>query len=78
VDEWERRLRWHCRRGMLEMDLLLQRFLDRHLATLTADERGALEDLLKYDDIELTAFLNGRRECPDPRFASLLERIRGL
>lgn len=75
MEEWERRLRWHCRRGMLEMDLRLQRFLDRHLGTLAPAEREALEDLLKYDDIELIAFLDGRRECPDPRFASLLERI---
>ena len=78
MDEWERRLRWHCRRGMLEMDLLLQRFLQRHLATLTPDERDALTELLGYDDVELTAMLQGRRECPDPRFAPLLERIREL
>jgi len=40
------RVRWHCRRGMLELDLLLHRFLDRHLASLTPDEMERFKEVL--------------------------------
>ena len=52
MKEFER-ARWRCRRGMLELDIVLQRFMDEHYATL--DEAGIrqLETLLDFPDNDL-------------------------
>ena len=47
------RLRWHCRRGMLELDLVLARFLEENYAGLTAQQRQEFENLLELEDHEL-------------------------
>jgi antitoxin CptB len=48
-----RRLRWRSRRGLLENDLLLTRFLDRHEDTLSDDDVVGLDQLLEAQDNEL-------------------------
>ncbi len=50
-----RRLSWRCRRGLLELDIVLQRFAEHHLATLDAEELAAFDSLLDYPD---NAFLD--------------------
>ncbi|MBA3695568.1 MAG: succinate dehydrogenase assembly factor 2 [Methylotenera sp.] len=50
-----RRLSWRCRRGLLELDIVLQRFAEYHLATLDADELAAFDSLLDSPD---NAFLD--------------------
>ncbi|HKX53041.1 MAG TPA: succinate dehydrogenase assembly factor 2 [Nitrosospira sp.] len=47
------RTRWRCRRGLLELDIVLQRFMDEHYATL--DEAGLqqFETLLDFPDTDL-------------------------
>ena len=54
------RLRWRCRRGMLENDLLLTRFLDRRGAALCEADVAALDRLLDLSDNELWDVLCGR------------------
>lgn len=71
-----RRLAWRCRRGLLENDLLLQRFLDRHAAGLDEERLAALNALLDYGDNELWDLLSGRTECADPRLAPVVAMIR--
>ena len=44
--EKERRLRWHCRRGLLELDLTLGRFLDTQLGALTAEQLDGLYECI--------------------------------
>jgi antitoxin CptB len=44
------RLRWRARRGLLENDLILTRFLDRYEDTLSDDDVGALTRLLELSD----------------------------
>lgn len=44
------KLRWQCRRGMLELDLLLVLFLEEVYPTLTAREQSLFSDLLEYPD----------------------------
>src|SRR5690606_39677434 len=63
------RLRWRCRRGMLELDLLLERFVDRELARLGADEQRALERLLDLPDDELLDYCYRRPRPADPALA---------
>ena len=54
------RLRWRCRRGMLENDLILERFLDRRGDALTEAEVTALDLLLDLPDNDLWDLLSGR------------------
>ncbi len=60
-----RRLRWRARRGLLENDLVLTRFLDRHEASLHDDEVAGLDRLLSLPDNELLDLLLGRTEPED-------------
>jgi antitoxin CptB len=57
-----RRLRWRARRGMLENDLIVSRFLDREGEGLDVAEILALEDLLDLPDNELLDLLLARKE----------------
>lgn len=58
------RLRWHCRRGMLENDLVLEKFLDRHSGSLEGERLEAFRGYLALDDTVLWALLSGRTENP--------------
>ncbi len=53
------RLTWHCRRGMLELDLILQRFLKQHLDDLTEKQVVSFEQLLMAEDPDLYAWFMG-------------------
>lgn len=59
------RLRWQCRRGLLELDLLLRRFVDRGYAGLSASERAAFRQLLEQPDPVLLAWFQGQEVPPD-------------
>ena len=48
-----RRMAWRCRRGMLELDIVLQRFIAQHFNQLTLDELSAFDALLDLPDNEL-------------------------
>jgi antitoxin CptB len=52
TDEEVRRLSWRCRRGLLELDIVLQRFSENHLAGLTKQELLAFDSLLDLPDNE--------------------------
>jgi antitoxin CptB len=56
------RIRWRCRRGMLELDLVLTAFLDRHFATLAPRSVDAFCALLERPDPELLDFVMGHHE----------------
>lgn len=71
-----RRLRWRCRRGLLENDLLLTRFLARFEHGLGADEQALLERLLAFDDTDLWDVLSGRAECGDAGLQRMVDLIR--
>ena len=68
------RLRWRCRRGMLENDLLLARFLERRGGALTEAEVAGLDRLLDLADNELWDVLCGRAAA-DPELAPLLREL---
>jgi antitoxin CptB len=62
-------LRWRARRGLLENDLVLTRFLDRHEETLSDDEVLGLHELLDIGDNQLMDLILGRTQ-PEPGQAS--------
>ena len=70
------RLRWRCRRGTRELDLLLQRFLDVVYPTLTDQERRAFERLLDEADPDLLDWITGRRPLPAPDYEPLIAPLR--
>lgn len=72
------RLRWQCRRGMLELDYVLERYLDVHYPLADADEQRQFHDLLTAQDPELQQWLLNGQPHPDPAFRALISRIRGI
>ncbi len=59
-----RRLKWRCRRGLLENDLFIQRFFQRHEAALSARQALGLQTLMDLADNDLLDLLLGRSQ-PD-------------
>jgi antitoxin CptB len=70
------RIRWHCRRGLLELDLVLGRFLESRFEHLTAEQRGALTRLLDLPDNDLLDMVMGRAETNDPGCAEIVQFLR--
>ena len=58
------RLKWRCRRGLLENDLFIERFFRRHEATLSVRHATGLQQLMDLADNDLLDLLLARRE-PD-------------
>ena len=71
-DRLQERIRWRCRRGMLELDLVLDAFAEKHLQTLAPAELEALRALLERPDPELLDYVMGRDE---PRASEELELV---
>ena len=70
------RLLWRCRRGMKELDFLLERFARHSLARAGAAERQAFERLLGLPDPLLAGYLLGDDRPGDPELRELTARIR--
>ena len=70
------RLRWRCRRGMRELDLLMTGWLDDHYASAGAGERDAFVRLLETPDPTLLAWLTGQERPEEPALARLIDVIR--
>ena len=70
------RLRWRCRRGLLENDLVLERFLELQGAQLEGERLRAFESLLDYADDELWGIVSGRSECRDPALGEVVGLLR--
>jgi antitoxin CptB len=68
------RLRWRCRRGMRELDVLLARYLDERFCSAPPAEQEAFRRLLETQDTVIHAYCLGS-EPPPPRFAALIGRI---
>ena len=72
------RLRWRCRRGMLENDLILARFLDARGEAISEPELAGLDRLLDLSDNQLWDLLSGRQEPDDAAIKPLLEALRNI
>ena len=70
------RLAWQCRRGMRELDVLLNGFLEHRFAELDAQERNSFARLLDYPDAVLLEWLMGRMIPADKDVASIVQDIR--
>lgn len=71
------RLRWGCRRGMLELDILLGDFVDRKFFdTLSNDEKLIFQDLLQESDQDLHGFFMSGVKPESEAVANVIEKIR--
>ena len=70
------RLRWRCRRGLLENDLILTRFLDARGSEIDDDEIAALDRLLDLTDNELWELLAGRADPADATLRPIVALLR--
>jgi len=74
-ERWNR-IVWRCRRGMLENDLVLSRFLAARGPQLTEEEIAMLDRLLDLPDNELWDLIAGRQDPRDSSVAPLLAQLR--
>lgn len=70
-----RQLRWRCRRGTREMDLLLLRFLERDYPRLDAREQSLFGALLDETDPDLYAWISGQSEPSNPDYLPIIGKI---
>ncbi|MES9993351.1 MAG: succinate dehydrogenase assembly factor 2 [Candidatus Thiodiazotropha sp.] len=70
------RLRWQCRRGMLELDVLLEAFLDQCFADLPAHQKDLFVQLLEYPDPLIHAWTIGGEPPDDKALMALIANIR--
>ena len=69
------RARWRCRRGLLELDILLQRFMDKHYADLGENELQQFETLLNLPDNDLWDVITRKQEVKDLGLQSVLHLL---
>ncbi len=69
-------IRWQCRRGMLELDMLLLPFFDTGYERLVTEQKQAFIDLLAFPDQEIYAFLIGRQMPDSLALQSIVQQIR--
>jgi antitoxin CptB len=71
------RLRWRCRRGMKELDVLLSGFLENRYDALTEEQKHGFAALLDCEDPDLYAWMVGQQAAPTAELRNVIEFIRG-
>lgn len=69
------RLKWACRRGMLELDVLFMPFVDEAYDDLTAEQQTTFERLLTEQDPDLFAWFLGHKTCEDHELNAMVQFI---
>jgi antitoxin CptB len=72
------RLKWHCRRALLELDLVFQRFWAHEEDGLDVQTEAILSRLLELEDHDLWALVSGRESTDDPQLKGMIERLRAV
>ena len=70
------RLLWRCRRGIQELDIRFQRFIDQHYDQLSLEERHTLDMLLDQADPVILSWITGTSEPPTNEFNQIISLIR--
>ncbi|MEE9354665.1 MAG: succinate dehydrogenase assembly factor 2 [Methylococcaceae bacterium] len=69
------KLRWRCRRGTLELDRLLNRYLELFFQSACDQEKAAFESFLELQDNQLMEYLMGGVEPTDEQFQAIKRKI---
>ena len=72
------RLRWLCRRGMKELDVVLSGYLEQNYATASSEEQAVFRSLLEMPDPDLYGLLLGRGSIDDPELERMIRFLRGM
>jgi len=76
IDEQDvNRMRWASRRGMLELDLVLEPFVSARYAALSDADKIRYRDLMLSEDQELFGWFLGRQVPDDPELAAIVRTI---
>ena len=70
------KINWQCRRGMLELDIIFQRFIKQSIDQLNEQQIVAFEALLNCPDPDLYAWLMGYEEPTEKEFLEIVSFIR--
>ena len=73
----QKELKWQCRRGMRELDVLLSDWLDTRYNAVSEADKAAFRRLLSLPDPELARYLLAGIEAVDPDIARVVTIIRG-
>jgi len=68
------KLKWRCRRGMKELDVLLTRYLEQSYEQAPIAEQQTFQALLELPDMELYAYLVGQKTPTDGKWRALVEK----
>lgn len=69
------RTRWRCRRGMLELDIVLQEFVDKHYMRLNKSELQQFDTLLNLPDNDLWDMITAKKEAEDIELLPVLQLL---
>jgi len=69
-------MRWRSRRGLLELDLVLERFLAQRLDALDQDQLEAYRRLLDLPDTDFLDVVNGKADLDDPELMAIVAMLR--
>lgn len=71
----ERRLQWHCRRGLKELDVILGPFFDQHYTALAAADQALFARLIDCEDMDLFNWFMRQDTPADPELERMIELI---
>ncbi len=69
------KLKWACRRGMLELDILFEPFVDDAYDALSQEDKYVFQRLLACEDPELFAWFMGHEQCEDKELSDMVQLI---
>ena len=72
------RILWRCRRGIREMDILLQRFMEQNYPGLSKAEIRLFEELLEESDLDILAWITGKSTPEKTDYQILIQRLQKL
>lgn len=72
------KLRWHCRRGVKELDIVLERYLQNHYADASDENKEAFKSLLRLEDPLLLDRLINHVDSEDQHEQDVMSKLRNL
>ena len=70
------RVSWHCRRGMLELDLVLKKFLEKYYPSLSAQQAEMFKEMLNCPDNELWDLILAKTQPEKKNWSGVLDLLR--
>jgi antitoxin CptB len=78
LDAEQRRLAWRCRRGMLELDIILQKFVNEQFGSLHMGELQVFDELLDLPDNDFWEIIRNTQQAEDEHLQSVLTKLRAI